>query len=287
MQSELNNTSQPEDMLSEKLVADLEKVAQLVQQHAGAGENGKNSLALLRILQDVTPEEWERFACSQNLECWLSFPLQKDLTASVARLLSMQENLVYQRDHDFLTGLGNRRFFDRHLENELLRAVRSYTELSLIYIDIDDFKRVNDGYGHDCGDLALKRLAQILHTSVRHYDVVARVGGEEFAIILPASSCWTGLMLGNRLLNEFRQERFAFDPNLVLTFSAGVSSLALLNDEVNAEALLKSADKALYEAKRKGKSAVMLSNDGKRGKDQGSLVLAQEKQFLFSGSDSE
>lgn len=287
MPSERNNTPQPEEMLSDKLVSDLEKVARLVQEHSGTAENGKDTLALLRILKNVTPEEWERFASNENLECWLSFPLHKELSESVSRLLSMQENLVYQRDHDFLTGLGNRRFFDRHLENELIRAVRSYTELSFIYLDIDDFKHVNDTYGHDCGDLVLKRLAQILQTSVRHYDVVARMGGEEFAILLPASSCWTGLMLGNRLLNEFRQERFPFDQELSLTFSAGVSSLALLQDEVTAEALMKSADKALYEAKRKGKNAVVLTNEGKRGKDQGSLVLAQEKQFLFSGSDSE
>ena len=287
MLSELNKKSQPEEMLSDKLVADLEKVVKLVQEHACSTENGGCSLALLRVLQNVTPEEWEHFACTQNLERWISFPLQHDLSLSISRLLAMQETLAYQRDHDFLTGLGNRRFFDRNLESELLRAVRSYTELSVIYLDIDDFKKVNDTYGHNCGDLVLQRLAKILQTSVRHYDVVGRIGGEEFAVLLPASSCWTGLMLGNRLLEDFRRERFDFDTSLSLTFSAGVSSLALLDNEINSDALMKSADKALYEAKRKGKNAVVLINGGKRGKDQGSLVLAQEKQFLFSGSDSE
>jgi diguanylate cyclase (GGDEF)-like protein len=137
--------------------------------------------------------------------------------------------------------------------------------------------------------MVLQRLAKILHSSVRHYDIVARIGGEEFAVILPATSCWTGVMLGNRILDLFRSEKFFCNSTTFsMTFSGGVSSLALLNEKNrNCSELLKSADDALYEAKRGGKNTISLAKSDKVIKEMNTLVHAQEKMLLFGSLSSE
>ena len=276
-------TTHPGEPLDPDLVQDLETVAAMVRESADSVSSSKNKLALVRVLEGVSMENWERFASANGLESWLSIPLDGSLASSVASLLSVQERLAFQRDHDALTGIGNRRLFDRRFEAEVTRAIRSRTELSLIILDLDNFKKVNDTYGHTCGDVVLKRLGAFLKESVRHYDIAARIGGEEFAIILPATSCWTALMLGNRLLEFFRQEVFhCGDVSFSMTFSAGVSSLALLDGDPGSALLLQSADGALYAAKGQGKDRVTIAECNKLAKDRGSLVLSQEKQFLFS-----
>lgn len=289
MPTEPKDSALPENVLNPKLADDLEKVASLVRNNFSHLPASGGSLALVRVLAGVGPEAWERFASTYGLENWLSLPLECGLAESVNSLLSLQERLAFQRDHDALTGIGNRGYFNRRLQMEVSRALRSHLELSLLYIDLDNFKKVNDTYGHACGDVVLQRLSKLLHTSVRHYDIVARLGGEEFAVILPATSCWTGLMLGNRLLDLFRREEFVCAGNVFsMTFSGGVSSLALLDEgERNESALLHSADKALYEAKNSGKNSVAIAVSDKIDKDRNSLVQAQEKQLLFSGLDSE
>lgn len=272
-----------------KLAEELERVAALVRQHCASRSGKGQDLALVRVLSDMRPDDWERISSTYSLENWLSIPLQGELAESVASLLSFQQRLAFQRDHDALTGIGNRGYFNRRLDSEVARALRSHTELSLLYLDLDRFKLVNDTYGHACGDVVLQRLASTLQAAVRHYDILARIGGEEFAVILPATSCWTAMMLGNRLLDIFRKETFSCgDAVFSMTFSAGVSSLALLDDESkSSQALLASADKALYDAKGKGRNIVAIAMSEKIDKDRNSLVQAQEKQFLFSGLDAE
>ena len=290
MPTEFNKSrTPPEDALNGELVQNLEKVVRLVRSELAAHEGKKDAIALVRVINGVCPESWERFASTHGLENWLCISLHEDIAQSVAKLLSIQERLAFQRDHDALTGIGNRGYFNRRFEAEVERALRSHTELSLIYLDLDNFKSINDTFGHDCGDIVLQRLGKVLRSSVRHYDIVSRFGGEEFAVILPATSCWTGLMLGNRILEAFSKEVFACgDSTFSMTFSGGVSSLSLLDsDKKNGAELLKSADLALYEAKRKGKNNITLAESSRLAKDRDSLVQAQEKQFLFSSMGSE
>lgn len=290
MHSAPNNTDgQPEGILCEELACNLEKMVRLMQDNLHSSNGVKGSLALVRVLEGIDQQSWERFASTYGLESWLSIPLHRDPATAVRSLISLQERLAFQRDHDALTGIGNRGYFNRRLDTEIQRALRSRAELSLLYLDLDSFKIVNDTYGHACGDVVLQRLGRVMQNSVRHYDVVARIGGEEFAVILPSTTCWTGLMLGNRLLDTFRKEEFTCNGvTFSMTFSGGVSSLSLLDgDEKNSEGLLRSADQALYKAKASGKNSVVLAESDKLDKDRASLVQAQEKQFLFSGLDTE
>ena len=194
--------------LDPDLVENLKKVAQLVRENVPSSEAGANALALIRVLDGVNSDAWKHFASLHSLENWLSIPLDSSLADAVTKVLSVQQHLAFQRDHDALTGIGNRGLFNRVFTSEFDRAIRSHTDLSILLLDLDDFKQVNDRYGHACGDQVLKRLGALLKTQVRRYDIPARFGGEEFSVILPATSCWTATMLGNRILELFRQEKF-------------------------------------------------------------------------------
>lgn len=275
-------------ILSSALAHELETVVEAVNSVSKHIATGDNAIALVRVFDNVTPGEWERLASTHCLRQWLCIPIKAQLADSVSTFLEMQRQLAFQRDHDPLTGIANRGYFNQQLEDEVKRALRSRTELSLLYVDIDDFKIVNDTYGHCCGDEVLKRLARVLHGNVRPYDIVARVGGEEFCVILPATSCWTAFMLGNRLLGLFRRELFTCDDKTFsLTFSGGVSSLSQLEDEnKNSTGLLKRADKALYDAKGRGKNLIRLAESERYGAVRSSLVQAREKEFLFSFRES-
>ena len=280
---------EPECALSEALVAELERVAELVRQKLQCSPGCPEALALVRVIDGVGSDEWTEFVSVHGLENWLGIPLHGCLGESVAQLLSIQEKLAFQRDHDALTGIHNRGYFNRRFASEVERALRSRTELSIIYIDLDNFKGVNDTYGHDCGDSVLQRLGATLQASIRPYDLVARIGGEEFVIVLPSTPYWSGLMFANRILETFNKEIFnCGNAAFSMTFSGGVSSLSLLDEDKRSNAeLLKSADMALYEAKSKGKNNITLAESNRLAKDRESLVQAQEKQFLFSCMGSE
>jgi diguanylate cyclase (GGDEF)-like protein/PAS domain S-box-containing protein len=153
---------------------------------------------------------------------------------------------------DELTGLRNRRAFEERLAMEFSMARRRERELSVLLLDVDDFKKVNDRWGHAAGDEVLRRLAAILQTTVRLPDLPARYGGEEFVVLLPESGQESALGLARRVM-----ERVASEPweNAPLTISIG---MAALNDSTtNGYQLVERADGALYAAKRAGKNRVV------------------------------
>ena len=150
---------------------------------------------------------------------------------------------------DELTGLLNRRGFHDLFETELERARRSGQPLSLIVGDLDHFKALNDRFGHAAGDRALEQLSLILGTAKRRIDTAARIGGEEFAVILPDSDHHAAYILAERMRREVR-ETFMYEP-YELTISLGVATFPLHG--ATAEALVAQADEALYAAKALGR----------------------------------
>jgi diguanylate cyclase (GGDEF)-like protein len=161
-----------------------------------------------------------------------------------------------QADTDELTGLLNRRAFNQRLDTLLHRARLSSTPLSLVEIDIDDFKRINDRFGHAAGDTALTAVAESLTHSVREGEFVARMGGEEFAIILPRTDQLASLGVADRCRQSPTAEWYT-GPEV--TISAGIATYPL--HAMDAEGLLQAADTALYAAKSAGRNRVVVAPD--------------------------
>jgi diguanylate cyclase (GGDEF)-like protein/PAS domain S-box-containing protein len=159
---------------------------------------------------------------------------------------------------DPLTGLGNRRDFDRRLNLELRRASRSGTPTSLLYLDLDHFKHYNDRFGHPAGDELLIKLSSLLTDSVRTSDSVARIGGEEFVVLLPQTDVDGATTLAEKLRRSVAHHLAARRP---ITISIGVATLALPPNgspdlEALSDALVDAADGALYRAKHEGRNRV-------------------------------
>ena len=157
---------------------------------------------------------------------------------------------------DELTGLPNRRCFERDFRKELLRCARFKTTLSLVIIDIDDFKQVNDNYGHICGDEVLRSIASILKDSIREIDSLARWGGEEYTILLPATDVDGALKWSERVRHKIAEYKFKCGgQKLSLTASFGVSCTNC--SDYTEDQLFDDADKNLYRAKNAGKNKVV------------------------------
>jgi diguanylate cyclase (GGDEF)-like protein len=153
---------------------------------------------------------------------------------------------------DHLTGLANRRRFERQLEREVSRTLRYSRPFCLLLLDIDNFKEVNDTYGHDAGDEAIRRLSLTLQAGTRGIDLAARIGGEEFAVILPETEFEGGVDVAERLRAAISETEI---PNVGrITASFGVGEFPLC--AATGRELVTLADAALYEAKRQGRDRV-------------------------------
>ena len=152
---------------------------------------------------------------------------------------------------DPVTGLFNRRYFETRIQAEVQRARRQQQDLALLMVDIDDFKRINDTFGHLEGDRALRDVADLLRRGVRIFDVCARYGGEEFAIVMPGATREMAVQIAERIRHGMH-DRSQLAP-LPMTVSIGV---AFLGPDTSEEDLIGAADRALFAAKRAGKNTV-------------------------------
>jgi diguanylate cyclase (GGDEF)-like protein len=160
---------------------------------------------------------------------------------------------------DSLTGLHNRRAFEEKIQREVQIAARDNTPLTLLMMDLDHFKQLNDTWGHALGDRALRTFGGVLLTVTGTHDAVARLGGEEFAILLPGRSPRSALSLAERLRATVEGLRLSEGEELVrFTVSVGLSSL--LPGEKSFEPMLRRADRALYKVKRSGRNRVLLAD---------------------------
>jgi diguanylate cyclase (GGDEF)-like protein len=160
---------------------------------------------------------------------------------------------------DPLTGIGNRRTFEDRLAIEVARTARHRHPLSLLLADLDGLKLLNDAHGHDAGDRALRLIATTLREACRATDFVARIGGDEFAVLAPDTSPDAALELAQRIITKLHALPPVAEQAAPLTLSIGVAGLDASNDDLGAPALLAAADKALYDAKASGRDRVSVS----------------------------
>lgn len=184
--------------------------------------------------------------------------LMKILVSHMGLLLEtarMYEQLEDQASTDGLTGLNNRRAFQERLAEEVLRAERNQTPLSLIFLDIDHFKRLNDTFGHAAGDAVLRQLSALLQKQCRDLDFPSRYGGEEFTIILSGADAAQAMKTAERIRSQVEKTTFTFENHeLPVTASFGVSGFP--GQACTLDALLSAADAALYVSKENGRNRV-------------------------------
>ncbi|MDD5366612.1 MAG: sensor domain-containing diguanylate cyclase [Gallionellaceae bacterium] len=175
-----------------------------------------------------------------------------DITAQ--KELERQMELLAQTDP--LTSLANRRHFMAIAENELARTSRYGGSLSMLMLDIDHFKQVNDTHGHKTGDVVLVRLGELCHEALRNIDTVGRMGGEEFAVVLPQTGREQALEAAERLRVLIGKTEIPMEHGVPLHFTVSIGVVTLSGRSSNIDTLLNQADTALYEAKRSGRNRV-------------------------------
>lgn len=226
--------------------------------------------ALYHSAKMTTPFAWTGEFKTPEGNCWLQFNaipqkradgsicwsgLSMDVSEGRKQQIQIQElnqQLKQQVDTDFLTGLSNRRKFCCIVEQEMRRFSRSGTPLCLAILDLDKFKLINDTYGHDFGDKVLKHFAQVLSTTVRLSDTPARIGGEEFAIVLPDTSKEQGVNICTRVL---KAEKTFDDEGNRLSYTCSIGLTEIHSDD-DFTSLFSRADEMMYLAKERGRNCL-------------------------------
>jgi diguanylate cyclase (GGDEF)-like protein len=184
------------------------------------------------------------------------FDVMGSTAASALRNAQLFEEVQQRARTDFLTGLPNHRFFQASLSVELGRAQRHNRSLSLLMIDLDFLKEVNDKFGHPSGDMVIRTIAETIRSSCREIDIAARYGGEEFAVILPETPLTGASQLADRIRERIAAQEF---PGIgSITASIGISNYPL--NALSKEDLIRVADQALYVAKNGGRNRVSYFN---------------------------
>ncbi|WP_051261499.1 GGDEF domain-containing protein [Desulfovibrio inopinatus] len=202
-------------------------------------------------------EEYEKLFRQSMRLIKMGDRMQQKLSDLNETLERKQEELIHLAATDMLTGLINRRAFMDLANQALSIAKRHNKPLSLFLLDIDHFKRINDVYGHDIGDLALKHVACTGNNALRAEDVFARFGGEEFVALVPMTTPERALYVAERMRRSIENDHFvANEKKIYCTASIGISCFG--QHALTVDQLLKSADEALYAAKSKGRNCVII-----------------------------
>jgi diguanylate cyclase (GGDEF)-like protein/PAS domain S-box-containing protein len=160
---------------------------------------------------------------------------------------------------DYLTEVNNRGYFMELGERELSRALRYQAPLAILMLDIDFFKKINDSHGHKLGDMVLKKLADICKNTLREIDIVGRIGGEEFAILLPETDQPKAAEVAERLRIAIADTKIPMKDGLPIQFTVSIGVACVLSDDDNMDVLLNRADQALYQAKKTGRNRVCIA----------------------------
>ncbi|MCW8328394.1 GGDEF domain-containing protein [Photobacterium sp. SDRW27] len=178
------------------------------------------------------------------------------VSTDITKLYNLQKHLQAQANTDYLTHLANRRYFMKEAEKEISRAKRHQLPLALIIADIDHFKAINDNFGHDIGDELLVAISDNFVKEVRKEDIVGRIGGEEFALLLPNTNMTSALSLAERIRKSIAGSFVKSHSNekITVTISLGIAELSA--HDTNYQSLYRNADEALYLAKETGRNKV-------------------------------
>lgn len=256
-----------------------EAMAQLVEEHGPAAFSVFfNVLTTLDLAQEEARNLWQAVLEHRSrlqAACGSDIPLRLAIFSyfcTVEKLIDnpkivdvrSHEKTVQHSRNDHLTGLLNRRLFEEIFNREISRAVRHGTDLALLFFDIDDFKKVNDTFGHPAGDAVLRWFAGLLGKNKRGEDIAVRYGGEEFVLLLPQTSKSSALLIGERIRAEVQKNFLEVGGQKIrITVSSGLAVYPY--DATAADNLLNCADQALYRAKNVGKNIIcMISRNMRR-----------------------
>jgi len=208
---------------------------------------------------DLSPEILDQIQLNIE-EIIKGFPISESNKMDVIKKINfMYSHTKHLSVTDALTGLYNRRHLDNMIEQEFLRARRYSNDLTVALIDIDFFKKVNDTYGHLCGDYVLKEVAYLTLQTFRKTDMVFRYGGEEILVILTETPLDKAIIPLERLRKSIENYPFSYDgQDIKITISIGAETLT--PDILDYEELVGSADKALYQAKENGRNRVVTTS---------------------------
>jgi len=240
------------DMLLRNIHPQLMEVAAYFDIAVGSGNTYEDILS--RVNEEIINITISNEAIKHHLT--QAFDRERALSS---QLEEANRNLKLLAGKDPLTGLFNRQFLNELLEKEWMRAQRHGHPLTIIMADIDNFKNINDKYGHQAGDEALKKISELLSQCLRNNDYLARYGGEEFLFVMPQTDLKSGCLAADRFRTAVEKLILSFDQNntLTLSISCGVSTAHPEKKYDNIDALIQKADQALYEAKNSGKNRVI------------------------------
>ncbi len=216
---------------------------------------GEKSIGVLNISDKITREAFS----DEDLVLLRSFASYASIALERSTYYSLAGHLKELSITDSLTGLFNRRYFEERFFEELHRSDRHNLSFSLAMIDIDDFKLFNDSEGHLAGDEMLKCIANIAKDSLRVIDVIARIGGEEFSVIMPQTEKDEALLVAERIRSSLREQlpcTWKNFPRDTITISIGIATFP--HDGKERKELIRNSDKALYAAKMEGKDRTVL-----------------------------
>jgi diguanylate cyclase len=258
------NLEKREQQLDRELVT----IAGLIQSHLEANGRYSDSLAQAghNLLSLAKPEKVPAIVAmlidANEKMRRRTNDLSKSLEKSRSQVAMLNSKLLEAQEigmRDSLTSLGNRRFFDSNLAREIAKARAHGTELCLVMGDLDHFKKINDNFGHPFGDRVLKYFAELLSKQIRNGDMAARLGGEEFAVILPRRTLESAMRLTDQIRSRLETQQWmnAQSGQLFskITASFGVVRLGAADD---AETLVTRGDTMLYQAKRAGRNRIII-----------------------------
>ena len=252
---------------AQRFIADMATIVPLLKAHASANASYADSLARanksLPLLEN--PEQVRAVVISlidenQKIQTKVG-ELSHTLDESVVKIEKLRVNLAEATDkalHDPVTGLGNRRFFDQKLKEALLETPLA-SGLCLAMCDLDRFKAINDRFGHPVGDMVLKMFGEALLDVVKEQDIVARIGGEEFAIIFPGARLAEAANVADQIRKRLEAKKWAVESSGAVVGRVTASfGVAERRGEEGAEDLFERADQALYRAKAAGRNRVIV-----------------------------